>query len=177
MRLFIFVILCRPHLMLPDFGDNARLTFRHFIDFFNHIRTAQARIRIFQRIFFCIFPYMGQPCIVFHRMQPTVQFFQYVLNVSDYRNIHQNIFVDLRRIDIDLQNLCLLCKFRCISGHAVGKTHADRDQKIAFTDAQIGRFCSVHAQHSGIFFIRSVKRAFAHQRITYGRLYLFHKRF
>ena len=64
---------------------------------------------------------------------------------------------------------CLVTKY------AVRKSYADGDQKITFTDSEIGCFCSMHSKHSGIKIILSVKSSFSHEGITDRRIYHFDK--
>ena len=93
-------------------------------------------------------PVMGGIMILlFHT---TVQKSQHFSHIADQARICLNIFINLCRIDINLQDLCIICKFLCISGNTVTETHADGNQKITFTNAIIGCLCAMHAKHTCI---------------------------
>ena len=77
-----------------------------------------------------------------------------------------DILTDLRRIHIQLQDLCLIGEFLRISEYTVTEAHADRDQKIALTDTVIRCLGSMHAKHSGIPRIGTVECSFSHQGIA-----------
>ena len=47
-------------------------------------------------------------------------------------HIGADIFVDFRRIHIDLENLGILGKFRCVSRHPVAEAGPCHNQQITF---------------------------------------------
>ena len=108
--------------------------------------------------------------------QPPVQDLQDFLQISDHGHVCSDIFVDLRRIDINMQHFRLFRKLLRISHHTVGKSRPKRDKQVALADAQIGRLRAVHADHARIRRISSVKGALAKQSITDRRVHLFCKR-
>ena len=95
---------------------------------------------------------MGKPLGMFLLLKFFIQLSEDDCHIPDNAVIYDNIFIDLYRININLQNLCLFCKFLWISKYTVRKTNTNCDQKITFTDTEIGRLCSVHSKHSGIVF-------------------------
>ena len=81
-----------------------------------------------------------------------------------------DIFVNLCRIHIDLQHLCMLCKFCRITKYTVTETGTYRNQKIAVELHQ-----SLHIwfrAYPAYLHTADVSRkcAFAHQSITYRRI-------
>ena len=96
-----------------------------------------------------------------------VHTFQDFLDISDYTGIRLDIFVDLRRIHIKLQNLRIARKSFCITNDTVTETDTNGDQQIAFAYTIVGSFCTMHSEHSAVSVIGSVKCPFSHQGITY----------
>ena len=56
---------------------------------------------------------------------PCIQPFQYLAHITDDTAVHQDIFVDLCRIHIDLNNLCIFCKALCLSHNTVAESGTD----------------------------------------------------
>ena len=100
---------------------------------------------------------------------------QHFLEVANDLRGYNDIFIDLRRIDIDLKDLCIFRERLRIAGHTVAETGAQHDQKVALADAVVGRLCPVHAEHAGVARIGSGECAFPHQGIGHRRIQLIHK--
>src|SRR5699024_10238203 len=86
-----------------------------------------------------------------------------------------HIFVHLCRIDVDLKDPCVPCKFLCISRHTVTETGAEHDQKITLADPEIRCLGAVHSEHPGIARICPRECALAHQRICDRSIQLIHE--
>ena len=76
-----------------------------------------------------------------------------------------------------MHNFRIVSELIRLSDNAVRKPHAESDQKITFRHTQIRRLRPVHAEHSHIVLIRTVKGSFAHERIGHRRVYLLDKFF
>ena len=76
-----------------------------------------------------------------------------------------DVFVDLRRVYIDLKDLCILRKPGGIAGNTVTEAGACHDQKITLAHSKVGGLGSMHAEHTGVELIGSVKRTLSHQGI------------
>ena len=81
-----------------------------------------------------------------------------------------DVFVDLSRVYIDLKDLCILRKPGGIAGNTVTEAGSCHDQEITLTHPKVGGLGSVHAEHTGVELISSVKRTLSHQRIGNRRL-------
>ncbi len=106
-------------------------------------------------------------CVSFHSAK-----FQHFFHISDHGCIHFDIFVDFRRIHINLQDFCLIANFFGISCTRSLK-RAQGDQKITLTvTPRLEVFCSMHTKHTGIKLILSWESTFSHQGVTDRCLYL-----
>ena len=71
--LFIFIILSRPHLVLPHICGNNGLPVCQLIDFLHDIRAGQLLLVIAQRIHIAHSVDMGNPLLMVHRIQPCIE--------------------------------------------------------------------------------------------------------
>ena len=92
-----------------------------------------------------------------------VQFLQDMFCIADDMMINFDVFVDLRTVDIDLYDFCLLCEGRRIQCHPVGEPASNCDQKVASVTGHIGSLRTMHADHAGCQWIPSLESAAAHQ--------------
>ena len=99
-----------------------------------------------------------------------VELLQHKLQITDNSGIDTDILIDLRRINIDLDDLGILGKFVRIACHAVGESCPQRNQQVTFAHAEVGCLRAVHTDHSGVARAASVKRAFSHQGIADRRV-------
>ena len=82
-----------------------------------------------------------------NHFQKSAENFSYI---SDHRRIYHNILIDFCRININLKNLCLICKSLRITCYTITETSAEYDQKVALCHAKVGSLCSMHTKHTGI---------------------------
>ena len=164
-RFFVDIILRRPHLMLADIRGNHRIPLGHTVKFLHNRRTGQA-VFMFHRITFLQSADLLKPFRIFLRLQTFIQTLQSLFQIPDHACVHNDVFVDLRRVNIKLQDLCILCKPAGISCHPVREAGAKNDQQITFCHAQIGSFRSMHTQHSRIQRIIPREHAFSHQAVA-----------
>ena len=132
---------------------------------------------IFQRIFLLIGADLLPPFRVILLLQIPVQNMKDFFDITDNLFCHNNIFIDLRRIDINLQDLCVFGKCLRISGHTVTESRAQDNEKVALAHSVVGSLCTVHSKHSGIMRICSRKRALSHQCICHRGVQLLNKFF
>ena len=57
------------------------------------------------------------------------------------------VLVDLRRIDVDVDDLAVLGELADLAGHAVVEAHAERQQQVGLVDGVVGVDGAVHAEH------------------------------
>ena len=177
-RLLIFIELRRPHLMLSDLCDDPRSPLRHLIDLFHDIWTGKPVPVVGQRIFLLILRNVGNPLFMFRDRlmgEPLVYSFEGLLQISHHKCIHRQVFIDLDRIHIKLQDFCLMGKGSGISENPIGKPCPKCDQKITFRDCEIACLTAVHAQHPGIVFLRPVISTLSHQRVAHRCMHQRHK--
>ncbi len=76
-----------------------------------------------------------------------VQFRQREFDVADNRNVGRFVLVDLRRIDVDVDDEAVLGEFRHFAGHTVVEPHAKGQQQIGLVHGVIRIHAAVHAEH------------------------------
>ena len=67
-------------------------------------------------------------------------------HVGQDRQLHRLVFVELRIVDVDVDDRRLLGEFRHLAGHTVVKTNSERQQEIGFVHRVVGVDGAVHAQ-------------------------------
>ena len=164
--LFVFIILCRPHLVLSNLCGDDGITVRQLIKFLYNIRTCKLCVIIIQRIFCFQFLDMCDPLRMFFLRNFLKKAFQHFFHISDHACIHFDIFVDLRSIHIDLKDFCIVCKSLGISCYTVTETCSKNNEKITFRNTKIGSLGSVHTYHTGIKRILTWESTFTHQCIA-----------
>ena len=118
---------------------------------------------------------MGNPLVVIHRVQPGIELAKDDLHVADDAGVHLDILVNLRRINIQLENLCVLCKFRRVAGHTVAEPGPHHNQQVGLGYAEVGGLGTVHAHHACVQLVSPVKSALSHQAVRHRRLNLMGK--
>ena len=99
-------------------GDNG-VPARDLIDGLNDIRAGQTGIIVFQRIFFLQFPDGLHPLPMLLLFQPFVQILQHGLQIAYQTCVHPDVFVDFRRINVNMNDLGIFGKLFGISGDPV----------------------------------------------------------
>ncbi len=103
-RLLIFIILRRPHLVLPHIRDDHRIPLCGAVDFLDDKRAGQSALRIAERIFFFQRLHFTHPLRVIQLRKAPVQARENLLQITGHAGVHADIFVDFRRIHVKLQN-------------------------------------------------------------------------
>ena len=57
------------------------------------------------------------------------------------------VLVDLRRVDVDVDDLAVLGELADLAGHAVVEAHAEGQQQVGLVDRVVGVDGAVHAEH------------------------------
>ncbi len=166
---FVFIILCRPHLMLSNLGTDERIALGQLVDLFHDIRTGQTVLDD-SGAGTCL---SCAQCWLIHSSwfigsRRALNLRRTILTSPITLASSVDIFVDLRRIDIDLKNLCIACKLVRIAGNTVTEAGAYHDQEITLTHPKVGCLGSVHTEHTGIKVISSVKCTLSHQESATG---------
>ena len=81
-----------------------------------------------------------------------------------------DVFVELRRVDIDVDNGLSFGEISRVAQHPIGKSGAHRHKQVAFLDGEGGRLGSVHSQHPHIAGMGLIKAPLAHQGAGNGRV-------
>jgi hypothetical protein len=69
------------------------------------------------------------------------------LYVSDDFHIYLDVFVDLGRVNIEMNDFGLFGVCIGVTGYAIIKAHANGNENVAFVDFHIRTDVSVHAEH------------------------------
>ena len=89
------------------------------VDLFHNVRTGERPLVIVQRIFPLQFCDMCHPLFMGLPGKLFVQLREHFLQIPHKRNVCLDVFVDLRRIHVDMQHLRVLREFLRISHHPV----------------------------------------------------------
>ncbi len=171
----VLIVLSGPHLMLTDLRTDNRIPFGRLVNLFHDIRACQSLFVIFQREPDFQVINKGAPFFVIFLLKKGIQSFQNFFYIPDHTCGHQNIFIDLCRVYVDLQDFCMGCKTGGIPEHPVTETRSNGHQQITFGYAKIGVLGAMHAQHSGIEGMFSAESTFSHQRIAHRSIQLLRK--
>ena len=68
-------------------------------------------------------------------LQTGIKDIQNGLHISDHTDINDHVLVDLCRIHIHLNDLCLLGEILCHTGDTVGKSGPQHNEHIGLTNA------------------------------------------
>ena len=124
------------------------------------------------------------PCGEFFLQWPLAdhvgQLLERVANLAHHRQGDLAVFVDLRRVDVDVDNGAVLAEFLDLAGHAVVKPHAKGKQQVGAlghllrvalgillelaADGPVGIGRAVHAEPAQRQLVRLRERAHAHDR-------------
>ena len=137
MRLLVMEVLRRPHLILSDLRDNACVVLRQLLNLLHDERTGQAILIVMERKFRRKLLTVADPFLMVRLLDQRVEPDQNLPHISDHTGIDFDVLVDLRRIDIELDDLRILCKQPRIADDTVREPGSDREQKIAAGDRQV----------------------------------------
>ena len=154
--------------MLTHVGHDNRVLWRLFVHRAKHrlrrealvSRRAHGKLQGLERTK-PLFPLF---CFKWLRVQLFEQTRQNLFYVAEHMVRRANVLVDLRGIDVDLNDLRVLAELRRVAGHAVVKPAAERDKQLALRDGGVRRARAMHADESHKTFMCARKRANAHQR-------------
>ena len=163
--------------MLPHFRDDQGIALCLPVDLFYDKGTCQRVRMIFQRILLFITADLLHPLRMGLLLQTLIERPEHLFHISDQFLCDNDIFIDLRGIDIDLQDLRVFGECLRVSCHTVAEPCPNDYEKVAFADPVVGGLRAVHSQHSRIPRICSRECPFPHQGIRDRRIQLFHKFF
>ncbi|CCZ90174.1 unknown [Clostridium sp. CAG:167] len=173
----VFIILSRPHLMLAYICSHNSIIVCQRINSLNNIRTCQTFMIIFHRHSFFSSHYFLNPVFVILLFQFFIQYFKNRFQITNNRIIYLNIFIYLSRINVNMDNFCIISKFFGITCNSVRKSCSQHDQKITLCYTEVGCLCSVHSKHTCVIIICAVKCSFSHKGIRYRCIHFFHEIF
>ena len=158
--------------MLAHLRDNDALPVRHLLNGLDNKGSGEHALVVAQRIHILQPLNVGDPLVMVNGIQTGVQLSEDQLCVPDDAGVHLDVLVDLRRIDVDLEDLGILRELGGIARHPVAEPGAHNNQKIRLSDAEVGGLGSVHSHHAGVELVGAVKGALAHQAVRHRCLYL-----
>ena len=91
-----------------------------------------------------------------------VEQFQHPLGGADDVVVGEDVLVDLRTVDIDLDDLRLAGKGGRVQSHPVGEAAAHGDEQVALVTGGVGCLGAVHPDHAGGEGVRAGEAAAAH---------------
>ena len=89
---------------------------------------------------------------------------QHVLGVADDRDVRGHVLGDLRRVDVDVDELRARRELRQLARDAIVEARAHRADQVGLVHRVVGRARAVHAQHAQPLRVRRRKGAQPHQR-------------
>ncbi len=75
------------------------------------------------------------------------QVLQGLADVADDGQVRDLVLVDLRRIDVDVDDLAVLGELADLAGDAIVEADAERQQQVGLVDGVVGVDGAVHAEH------------------------------
>ena len=102
------------------------------------------------------------------RLDDLVQLGERVLHVAAHGDVGRLVLVELRGVDIDVDDLAVLAELFDFARHAVVEPHAEGDQQIGLFDGVVGVHRAVHAEHVERQRVVAGKRAEAHHGHRHG---------
>ena len=142
------------------------IAFCYLIQFFHYIRSCKDVFFVFQRIFLFHCLNLAEPVSVIFRLYHSQKTLQALLQISDYTDINQYVFVDLCRINIQLNDLRIFRKVLCIAGNTITESGTAYDQKITLCHTEVGCFCSMHTKHTCVQRVFARERTFSHKCVA-----------
>jgi hypothetical protein len=103
------------------------------------------------------------------------QCFEDNFQIADERDIHADILVDLRGIDLNVDLFGMRRVVSKIAGDAIVEAHAEGEQQVGFLDGVVHPRFAVHAHHAEVQRMGGGEAAEAEQRGGYGNLLRFGK--
>ncbi len=103
------------------------------------------------------------PCLSFRPLHQRNKRLKRALHIALRAVVIPYVLSEFGRIDIDMYDLCSLCKPRGVSCHAVAEPCADSENQVAVVNRHIGFPLPVHSDHTKGQGISSVKGPHAHQ--------------
>ena len=162
-----------PHLVLSHFRRQNRLIARNLIDGAqNIVRVKTAVLHDAQRIFFLVFLNRPEPPAIVDGkiLQSFVQRLKDGVQIPDHMVSGYHIFVHLRRIHIQMQNLGMFRKGGDIAHHPIAESGAGHDQQITVRHTHVGHFRAVHSDHTRKIRVIAGEPAKPHEAGSNGNL-------
>jgi hypothetical protein len=75
--------------------------------------------------------FRSKPRVGEHSVQST----QRVFHIAEDRQFHDLVLVDLRVVDVDVDDRAMFRKLADLAGHAIVEAHADGEQQVGLVDA------------------------------------------
>ena len=89
------------------------------------------------------------PVVVLHARHALQQQFQYAPRIADDVVVGLHVFVDLRPVDVNLDNFGLAGEGGRLQSHPVREPAAHGDEQVAPVAGHVGGLGPVHADHAG----------------------------
>lgn len=150
-----FEISGGEHLVLSHIGDKNGVVvggLRHSSRHFSHVHHSFGRLGLGLDYFLIFHGFRtverGEPFLMPVFAEHRDEFAEHRFRIAEHRHCGAYVFVEFRRVDVDMHNLCLWGIFRRVARDAVVKPHAYGYQHIALVGVDIRTDVSVHAGHA-----------------------------
>ena len=162
----VLVVLRRPHLCLTYFGGDYRFSVRLAVEFLNNRFGSYRQLLCagLDRLAEVAVKYFSAPLRVRLLCELGVNCGKHLLYVAVHGLENLNVLIELRRVDIYVDYLCLLAEYRGITGHAVREPGAYADEQVAVVESIRRLDCTVHTEHAYVAAVGFVVCALSHKR-------------
>ena len=148
-RLAAIVELRRPHLILAHFRGDDGLALAGPVDLADHVLRLEAAIVLpLQRVLALPLQNALVPLRMRRLRHLLHQRAKHVLHVAHDGQRHRDVLADLRRVDVDMDELGVRREHVQLAGDAVVKARADRDDQVGLVQRVVSVGGPVHARHA-----------------------------
>ena len=169
--------LCCPHLMLSNICCYNVILAQQLIDLAHQLVRTKDSIIILRLVIHTSLPVLDLflPRRMVCTMNQRHQRFQYVICITDNAVRNADILIDLRRVDIHLDNLCAGCKITHLGCHTVRETGTQCNNQIRLVYCPAGGNPAMHTNQAQIQRVCRIQCANAHQGMACRHIGTMHK--
>ena len=149
------VVLCFPHLMLTDVGDDDGFALGFLpkvVDDMGCVKVPTIRQTLnvaHRRVAFQLGD-MVNPCRMIAGFDVWCEPFEYCAGIADEGGVNLHVLVDFGAVDLDVDLSGALRVSAQVAGDAIVKTHADGNEEVGFLDGVVDPGFAVHTHHAEV---------------------------
>ena len=141
------VVLGAPHLMLAHIGGHDGVPAGDGLDGLQNLVGVENIVFLEGHLRVGEHPRLPLRVVVLGEL--LVEQLQHPAGVADDVVVGEHVLVDLRPVDVDVDDFGVGCEGGGVGGHPVGEAAADGDEQIALVGGEIGGVGAVHTDHAG----------------------------